>query len=75
MDSEGKKRIMNQGQEVVNVGQQVESAESLTEVPTTEETIGSTDLFEGQTEATNAALERQTEGGFHHVLYTIMIPD
>ena len=34
-----------------------------------------TQLFEGQTEATNAALERQTEGGFHHVLYTIMIPD
>ena len=63
MDSEGKKRVMNPGREA----EERQDADT-TEVPTTEESVASTDVFDAQTEPTNdAAFERQTEGGFQPV--------
>jgi hypothetical protein len=48
----------------------------VTEAGTTEETVGSTDMFEQQTESTNfSAAERETEGGFQPALNPVTLPD
>jgi hypothetical protein len=69
MDSEGKKRIMHQGQDLPVAQDRLDvqdgTEEYVTEFPTTEEPIGSTDMFENQTES--SYVERQTEGGFQPV--------